>query len=333
MRSLVVVAAVLLAACGQGVPVGASAAGWQVQEVRDELTGTATQTAMLVSPFDNGHVELTATCKGEQILLAYDEWNEVAPVGGTGRVVEFRMTIIPANADDTFSLANAGTQMGLESTLPLRASVQDGQEERLVGFVDHVNSVTTQVPVAAFNGTNAISALRVEIPLLLQSATSGQPPLSQNVVVDLMPQDENLRTLLNACDPSASQAATNAAPATAPPIQQPAAFVLSAVPNGAVEDGAGCLAVDAAGQNILVTDYSVGAIQLNGTPVRLAALAGRDGGIDGTNFGDGDRIAVRVVFTGEPTEAAHELSATPANLVLSVDGSETVVPVSYRCES
>lgn len=150
MRIAIVAVAVALAACGQGGPLGAASSGWQVQEVRDELTGTATQTATLVSPFDNGQVEMTATCKGEQILLAYDEWNEVGPVGGTGRVVEFRMTIIPANADDTFSLANAGTQLGLQSTVPLRASVEEGHEERLVGFVDHVNSVTAQVPVSAF---------------------------------------------------------------------------------------------------------------------------------------------------------------------------------------
>lgn len=157
--------------------------------------------------------------------------------------------------------------------------------------------------------------------------------MAQNVVVDLLPQDESLRTLLNACDPSASQTATDTAPSTVPATPQPAAFVLSAVPKDTVEDGAGCLAVDAVGQNILVTDYSVAAVQLNGTTVRLAALAGRDGGIDGTNFSDGDRIGVQIVFTGEPTEAAHELSATPANLMLTVDGSETVVPVSYLCES
>lgn len=332
MRTVVVALALALAACGQGGVPGTASTGWQVQEVRDELTGTATQSATLISPFDNGHVELTATCKGEQILLHYDEWGEVGPVGGTGRVVEFRMTVIPANADDTFSLANAGTQLGLQSTVALRASVQEGQEERLVGFVDHINSVTTQVPVAAFYGADAVSALRVEIPLLLQSATSGQPPVSQNVVVDLMPQDENLRTLLNACDPSASQSARSAAPATVPATPQPAAFTLGSVPDSAMDSGAGCVALDARGVNVFMTDFNTGAIYLNDNTHQLA-IRSQDVS-QGGEFNDlGGRISVRIALTGPMTEVQHELSSAPANLTLVIDGAETVVPVTYQCGS
>lgn len=325
------VTALALAGCGQSGPLGTTASGWQVQEVRDALTGTATQTATLISPFDNGQVELTATCKGEQILLRYDEWGEVGPAGGTGRVVEFRMTIIPANADDTFSLANAGTQLGLQSTVPLRASVQEGREERLVGVVDHLNSVTTQVPVAAFFGSNAISALRVEIPLLLQSTTSGQPPVSQNVVVDLMPQDDNLRTLLSACDPSASQAATVAPSAPGPAVSQPAVFTLGSVPDGAMESGAGCVALDARGVNVFMTDFKTGAIYVNDNTVQLAIRRQDD---QGGEFNDlSGRISVRIALTGPPTEAGEELSSAPAKLTLVLDGAETVVPVTYQCGS
>ena len=334
MRTATIALALTLAACGQGGPVGAApSGGWQVQEVRDELTGTATQSATRISPFDNGHVELTATCEGEQILLHYDEWGEVGPVGGTGRVVEFRMTVIAANSDDTFSLANAGTQLGLQSTVPLRASVQEGQEERLVGFVDHINSVTTQVPVAAFYGNDAISPLRVEIPLLLQSATSGQPPLSQNVVVDLMPQDENLRTLLNACDPSASQVAASAPSTPAPVTPQQAAFTLGSVPDGAMDSEAGCVALDASGASIFFTNFSNGAIYLNDNLHRLA-IGSQDVG-QGGEFNDlGGRISVRIALTGEMTEVQHELSSAPANLTLVIDGAETVmVPVTYQCGS
>jgi hypothetical protein len=333
MRAIVIASALALAACGQGGPLSAASDGWQLQEVRDELTGTGTQTATRISPFDNGQVELTATCKGEQVLLRYDEWGEVGPVGGTGRVVEFRMTVIPANGDDMFSLANAGTQLGLQSTVPLRASVQEGEEERLVGFVDHINSVTTQVPVAAFYGADAISALRVEIPLLLQSATSGQPPVSQNVVVDLMPQDDSLRTLLNACDPSASQSTANIAPATAPIAPQPAAFTLGSVPDSAVDSGAGCVAVSAAGQNIFLTDYSTAAIHLNGETVRLAIRGQSDPGGGGEFYDVSGRINVRIALTGEPTEAGEELSSTPANLTLLVDGAEIAQAISYQCGS
>jgi hypothetical protein len=333
MRAIVIASALALAACGQGSPLGTASGGWQLQEIRDELTGTPTQTATLISPFDNGQVELTATCKSEQILLQYDEWGEVVPVGGTGRVIEFRMTIIPANADATFSLANAGTQLGLQSTVPLRASVQEGAEERLVGFVDHINSVTTQVPVRAFYGADAISALRLEIPLLLQSASSGQPPVAQNVVVDLMPEDEGLRTLLSACDPSASQAAASAPSAPAPATHQPAAFTLGSVPDSAVDSGAGCAAVSAAGQNVLLTDYSTAAIHLNGETVRLAIRGQGDPGQGGEFFDVSGRINVRIALTGEPTEAGEELSSTPANLTLTLDGAEMVVPVTYQCGS
>lgn len=335
MRALIVAAAFGVAACGQGGPLDVGSPtpnGWQIQEVRDELTGAVTQSAIFASPFDNGQVEMTATCKGNQFVFHFDEWGEIAPLPNMAQVVEFRMTVIPANADDTFSLANAGTQLGLQSNLALRASVQNGQEDRLVGFVDHINSVTTQIPVAAFYGADAISALRVELPLLLQSATSGQPPVSQNVVVDLMPQDENLRTLLAACDPSASEAASNTEPASAPAAPQMAAISLGPVSFDAVGDGAGCVAVNAEGQSVFVTDYSVGVIQINGTTVRLPAVAGGDGGMDGTHFGDGSGIVLRIVHSGGPTESGHESSATPANLTLTVDGSETAVPVSYRCE-
>lgn len=332
MRTLIIALALALTACGQGGLPGTASTGWQVQEVRDELTGAATQSATLISPFDNGQVELTATCKGEQILLQYDEWGEVGPAGGTGRVVEFRMTVIPTNADDTFSLANAGTQLGLQSTVALRASVQEGQEERLVGFVDHINSVTTQVPVAAFYGADAVSALRVEIPLLLQSATSGQPPVSQNVVVDLMPQDENLRTLLNACDPSASQAASSAPSAPAPAAPQQAAFTLGSVPDGAMDSGAGCVALDARGVNVFMTDFNTGAIYLNDNTHQLA-IRSQDVS-QGGEFNDlGGRISVRIALTGPMTEAQHELSSAPANLTLIIDGAETVVPVTYQCGS
>lgn len=331
MRAIVIASALVLAACGQGGPSSTGPNGWQLQEVRDELTGTATQTATLLSPFNNGQVELTATCEGEQVLLHYDEWGEVGPAGGTGRVVEFRMTVIPANPDDTFSLANAGTQLGLQSTVALRASVQEGQEERLVGFVDHINSVTTQVPVSAFYGADAISALRVEIPLLLQSATSGQPPVSQNVVVDLIPRDENLRTLLNACDPSALQAASSAPTASAPATPQQAAFTLGSVPDGAMESGAGCVALDARGVNVFMTDFNTGAIYLNEITHQLAIRRQDD---QGGEFNDlGGRISVRIALTGPIREVQHELSSAPANLTLVIDGAETVVPVTYQCGS
>lgn len=335
MRALIVAAAFGLSACGQGGPLNVGSttpSGWQLQEVRDELTGTATQTAMFVSPFDNGQVELTATCKGQQLLFQYDEWGEIAPLPNMARVVEFRMTVIPANADDTFSLANAGTQLGLQSNVALRASVQDGQEERLVGFVDHINSVTTQIPVAAFYGADAISALRVELPLLLQSATSGQPPVSQNVVVDLLPQDENLRTLLNACDPSASQSAANAAPTTPAPVPQSAAFTLGSVPDGAMDAGTGCVALDASGVNVFMTDFNTGAIYLNDNTHQLA-IRSQDVS-QGGEFNDlGGRISVRIALTGPMTEVQHELSSAPANLTLVIDGAETVVPVTYQCGS
>ncbi|MBX9849704.1 MAG: hypothetical protein K2X64_10450, partial [Rhodocyclaceae bacterium] len=216
-------------------------------------------------------------------------------------------------------------------TVALRASVQEGQEERLVGFVDHINSVTTQVPVAAFYGADAVSALRVEIPLLLQSATSGQPPVSQNVVVDLLPQDENLRTLLNACDPSASQAASSAPSAPAPATPQQAAFTLGSVPDGAMESGAGCVALDARGVNVFMTDFNTGAIYLNDITHQLAIRRQDD---QGGEFNDlGGRISVRIALTGPMTEVQHELSSAPANLTLVIDGAETVVPVTYQCGS
>lgn len=332
MRTLIVLGAVLLAACGQGGPLGGVPAGWQLEEARDELTGTATQTATLVSPFDGGQIELTATCKQGQLIFFYDEWGEAAS-SGTGTVVEFRMTAIAANADDTYSLANAGTQMGVQSTVALRASAQNGQEERLVGFVDHVNSVTTQIPVTSFFGSTAISALRVEIPLLRQSASSGQPPLSQNVVVDLMPQDENLRSLLSACDPAASQAAANVGSPQAQPTPQGAAIVLAAVPDSAVDSGTGCAAANASGENIFLTDLSTGAIQLNGETVRLVIRGQTDPTKGGEFYDISGRINVRITLTGESAEAGPELVSTPANLSITVDGAETTTPVSYQCGS
>lgn len=343
MRIAIVAVALALAACGQGGPLGAASGGWQVQEIRDELTGTATQTAMLVSPFDNGHVELTATCAGEQTLedrsrYSHNEMDLLAAVlsaeggGPSPQMVEFRMIFIGASDDQSFLLASDGAALGLQSTIELRASTQDGQEERLVGFVDHTNSVTMQVPVAAFFGSDAISALRVEIPLLLQSATSGQPPLSQNVVVDLLPQDENLRTLLNACDPSASQAAGNTSTPLPAPAPQSTTPVFAEVPFDAVGDGASCVAVDADGRSIFVTDFQTGVINANGEVLRLSLRGGGDVGWSGGDFLDASgNVVVRITLTGEPIEVGHENAVTPADLTFSPNVTETVVPVTYQC--
>ncbi|MBY0569108.1 MAG: hypothetical protein K2P70_17495 [Hyphomonadaceae bacterium] len=335
MRTVIVALALALAACGQGGVPGTASTGWQVQEVRDELTGAATQTAMLISPFDNGQVELTATCEGEQILLHYDEWGEVGPVGGTGRVVEFRMTVIAANADDTFSLSNAGTQLGLQSTVPLRASVQEGQEERLVGFVDHINSVTTQVPVAAFYGADAVSALRVEIPLLLQSATSGQPPVSQNVVVDLMPQDENLRSLLNACDP---HAATNASPAAQSPeaaTPSVAELILDDVAPYSTSGTPECFARDEEGLTLLRTERHGGAmIAIVGASGATSLMKEGGGSLrDGGQMRSFEGITASISRTGEavPTDAGG--SVGPAELVVTSGGATTTAAVTYECRA
>jgi len=319
MRSLVLAAAVLLSACGQGGPLGAGASGWRVQEIRDELTGTATQTAMLISRFDTGQVELTATCE-EKLFTALNSHGR--PRAGMHHVVEFRMTVFPANDDDTFSVANNGR---------LRASFQEGQERVVWGSVDHINSVTMEVPLAEFYGADAVTALRVEIPLLLQSATSsGQPPVSRNVVVDLMPQDENLRILLNACDPSASQAASSAPSAPTPTTPQQTAFPLGPVPLGAVSDAL-CVAIDAQEMHVFKTGVDRGAVVLDGSLIDLFTDSQdvRSGG----EFTDLEfRIRVRIALTGPTTEAQPwELSSAPANLTLVIDGAETVVPVTYQC--
>lgn len=333
MRSGLVaaIAAFSLAACGQGGQLGAGSSGWQLQEVRDELTGRATQTALRSAQVDNGHVEIAASCGGEQVILTYDEWGEVGPAG-TGQVVDFRLTFI-ATGDQSFAMANAGTALGLQSTIPLRASAQEGQEERLVGLVDHQNSLTTQIPVATFVSANAITALRVEVPLLLQSASSGQPPVSQNVVVDLMPSDANLRQLASACDPTASRSVENSTPPTPSTTTQSASFTLGSVPDGAMASGAGCVAVNASGVNVFMTDYSTGAISLNGETVQLAIRGQGDVGRGGEFYDFSGRINVRIALTGEPSEAGEELSSAPANLTLTVDGVESVVPIDYRCGS
>lgn len=321
MRSLVVVLAALLAGCGQGGSLGVSS-GWQTQEVRDELTGAATQTATRVSPFDGGHVELSATCKGNQMLFYVDEWGQAA-ASEAARAVEIRMTFVGGIDGQSVSLASTAMQMGAEHSTILRASAQDGTEDRIVGFVDHSNSVYALVRAA---GLRDLPSLRIEVPVLIQSATSSEPT-AQSVVVDVMPQDESLRALASACDPTAA-ASTPSAPPSAPATEA-AALALGSVPDGPFRGSAGCEGADASGAVIFRTDYSSAAIQLGGRTVDLAIRRNADEAGGGEFFDVTGRTVVRIAFTGEATETDNESSAAPAILTLSVDDTEATTPITY----
>lgn len=326
MRSLLLGVAALLAACGQGGISGGSPSGWRTEEVRDELTGAVAQTATRTLPFDGGHVELSATCKGNQMLFYVDEWGQAA-ASEAALAVEIRMTFIGGIDGQSVSLASTGTQAGIEHSTILRASAQDGAEDRMVGFVDHTNSVYALVSAAGLHG---LSALRIEVPVLIQSATSSEP-IAQSVVVDVMPQDASLRALVAACDPSVATTAS-VAPSTAPATTSPA-LTLGAVPDGPFNGSAGCEGTDGSGTVIFRTDYSSAAIQLGGRTVDLAIGRNADEAGGGEFFDVTGRTIVRIEFTGAATETENESSVAPANLTLSVDGAESSTPISYECGS
>lgn len=118
----------------------------------------------------------------------------------------------------------------------------------------------------------------------------------------------------------------------APAAPQQAAFTLGSVPDGAMDSGAGCVALDARGVNVFMTDFNTGAIYLNDNTHQLA-IRSQDVS-QGGEFNDlGGRISVRIALTGPMAEVQHELSSAPANLTLVIDGAETVVPVTYQCGS
>ncbi len=87
-------------------------------------------------------------------------------------------------------------------TVRLRASVAAGQVTDIVGIVDHVNAVKFNVDASLFATRNGPSALRVETPLLFHANAQNAAPIARMEVIDLQPQDANLRALFNLCNPS-----------------------------------------------------------------------------------------------------------------------------------
>lgn len=330
MRNGILALAVVLAACGQGQGGGVGIAtprdGWQLTEATDQLTGASSHSATRVVQMEGGQIELTATCpEREQLLFAYDEWGEAEAVG-MAKAVEFRLTFLANDPTQTFAIGSPGTAMGIENSFGVRASLRDGHEERMVAFVDHVNSVNIPVVAAGLIQANP-TFFRVEVPLLVRTANAGTPPTAQSQVVDLMPQDEVLAGLIRACDPNATPG-TQPVTATAPQAA-PAAFTLASVPSDAVADP-GCAATDEAGVAVFRNSGPVGLISLNGSLIQVIGTSEDGSGelVDGTG-----RVRASIARTAEPVETEHEVFAGPATLTVAVDGAGQTTQVTYTCGS
>ena len=181
--------ALIVSACGAAPR---ETPGWQLRQMADERTGNVSEQAQIDLPVTNGHAQLVAQC------LKQDQGRAQNQIFGSDRAIEVEITFLTDNASE---LRVGPTRVtGGVKTVSLRASMAAGQAMDIGATVDRANAVKFDVDASLLATPNPPSALRVEAPLLFRRGARNEEPISYMQVIDLAPQDANLRALFNHCN-------------------------------------------------------------------------------------------------------------------------------------